>query len=78
LISTWAARDYAEIRFADHVDRFERLAKMADRVHAGGALTGDEAEFLAECRRKDAAFPTLDLGYWARLDPVAKEAQVTG
>lgn len=78
LISTWAARDYAEIRFADHVDRFERLAKMADRVHAGGALTGDEAEFLGECRRKDAAFPTLDLGYWARLDPVAKEAQVTG
>lgn len=70
LISTWAARDYAEVRFADHIERFERLAKMADKVHVGGALTTDENDFLEDCRRKDAPFPDLDLSYWARLDPV--------
>ena len=63
-----AARDYAEIRFADHVERFERLALMADRVHTGGKLDAEETEFLEDCRRKDAAFPELDLSYWAKLD----------
>ncbi|MDX2064674.1 MAG: 1,4-alpha-glucan branching protein domain-containing protein [Fimbriimonadaceae bacterium] len=64
LISTQAARDYSEIRFADHADRFERLAKLADAVHAGADLSPDEAEFLAECEQKDAAFPKLSLDYW--------------
>jgi 1,4-alpha-glucan branching enzyme len=64
LISTQAARDYSEIRFADHADRFDRLSKLADSVHAGAELTPDDAEFLAECEQKDAAFPQLSLQYW--------------
>ncbi len=68
LISTWAARDYAEARFEDHVERFDRLAEMADRVHKGGALTAEEEEFLRECQEKDACFPVIDLSHWARLD----------
>jgi len=72
LISTWAARDYAEVRFDDHVERFERLAEMADRVHIGGKLTASEIAFLEDCESKDAAFADLDLSYWAALDrPVA-------
>ena len=68
LISTFAARDYAEIRFADHVDRFERLSQIAERVHAGGELTATEQEFLEDCQQKDAPFADLDVKTWAKLD----------
>jgi len=68
LISTWAARDYAEVRFEDHIARFERLATLCDRVHEGGQLSADEEAFVADCRQKDAAFPNLDLSWWAQLD----------
>lgn len=74
LISTWAARDYAEVRFEDHIARFERLSGLADRVHAGGKLTPDESAFLLDCQQKDAAFAEIDLSWWATLEhpiPVA-------
>jgi 1,4-alpha-glucan branching enzyme len=64
LISTFAARDYAEIRFQDHIDRFLRLAEIADRVHTGSRMTPDEEAFLDECQRKDAPFQELELGLW--------------
>jgi 1,4-alpha-glucan branching enzyme len=69
LISTFAARDYAEIRFQDPVDRFERLAEMAERVHAGVRLTPEDSAFLRECQEKDAPFQELDLSLW---QPVAE------
>lgn len=65
LISTFSARDYAEIRFNDHLDRFERLASIADRVHTGSAMTADERLFLVDCEEKDAPFADLDLNLWA-------------
>lgn len=68
LISTYAARDYAEVRFQDHIDRFERLAALADRVHIGGVLTAQEEEFFAECKQKDAAFQDVKIEYWAYLE----------
>jgi len=68
LISTWAARDYAEVRFEDHIDRFERLADLCDRLHEGGVMTTEDQEFLDDCRQKDAPFAEIDLSYWAKLD----------
>lgn len=65
LISTFSARDYAEVRFADHVERFNRLAEIADRVHLGSAMTEDEVAFLRDCQQKDAPFADLDLSLWA-------------
>lgn len=76
LISTWSARDYAEARFQDHIDRFHQLAAMARRVHAGQSLTNIEREFLRECQEKDAPFPHLDLKNWASLErPLVPETQ---
>jgi 1,4-alpha-glucan branching enzyme len=66
LISTFAARDYAEIRFDDHVERFLRLHEFAERVHNGGELTAEEQAFFEECQEKDAPFADLDITYWAR------------
>jgi len=65
LISTFAAKDYAEIRFKDHIERFRRLADLADRVHAGSKMTADDTAFLKECQQRDAPFQDLDLSLWA-------------
>lgn len=64
LISTFSARDYAEIRFQDHIDRFNRLAEIADRVHSGATMQPDEKAFLKECQQKDSPFASLDLSLW--------------
>jgi 1,4-alpha-glucan branching enzyme len=64
LISTFSARDYAEVRFNDHISRFDRLAEIATRVHTGSAMTIDEKAFLKECQQKDAPFQDLDLSLW--------------
>lgn len=64
LISTWSARDYSEARFQDHIDRFERLADLAERVHTGQEMSTEEQEFFKECQEKDAPFPNLDLSFW--------------
>jgi 1,4-alpha-glucan branching enzyme len=77
LISTYAARDYAEIRFQDHIDRFNRLAQIADRVHGGGTMTAEEDAFYEDCRAKDAPFQELDLNLWARLDRPLGEPATT-
>jgi 1,4-alpha-glucan branching enzyme len=65
LISTMSAKDYSEVRFTDHADRFERLAALAEAKLAGRELDGEEAAFLLDCQEKDAPFPKIDLQIWA-------------
>lgn len=75
LISTFSARDYAEIRFADHIDRFHRLADLAEAAVHGAQLTEQDAAFLADCKLKDAPFEDLDISVWAKLEhPVGSKA----
>lgn len=64
LISTFSAKDYSEIRFADHIDRFHRLAALAEKVRGGEKMTADEEEFFLDSQQKDAPFPVLDLSLW--------------
>lgn len=68
LISTWAARDYSEARFGDHVERFTKLARLAWQVKEGYRPVSDELDFLKECQEKDACFPHLNIEVWAQLD----------
>jgi 1,4-alpha-glucan branching enzyme len=68
LISTFSAKDYAEIRFQDHIDRFNRLAEVAERVHEGNEMSPTEEEYLFDCQTKDAAFPVLDLSLWKGIN----------
>ncbi len=65
LISTWSARDYAEARFPDHIQRFHRLAALAEDAAAGSPPGPDDRIFIEECREKDACFPHLDPSVWA-------------
>ena len=60
LITTFAARDYAELRLAEHADAERRLAALAAQRLAGGALTESDERFLAECEKRDPLFPDLD------------------
>jgi 1,4-alpha-glucan branching enzyme len=60
LITTWAARDYAELRLSEHAEDFKRLADLAERRIAGGALSEADEHQLAECERRDALFADFD------------------
>ncbi|MBS1716114.1 MAG: DUF1957 domain-containing protein [Armatimonadetes bacterium] len=66
-ITARAAKDYAEVRFADHIERFKRLADLAEAVYDGHAPTAEEEAFLEECRQKDSAFAHLDPSLWQPL-----------
>ena len=59
LITTWAARNYAETRFAEHCADFRRLLEMVKRVRGGGTLTWDEEQFLGGKETQDFCFPDI-------------------
>jgi len=60
LITTVAARDYAERRLSEHAADFGRLADLAERRLEGGAVSqGDEA-FLTTCELRDGLFADFD------------------
>src|SRR5262245_19542529 len=60
LITTVAARDYAEQRVSEHTADFTRLAELAERRIQLGALNQTDETFLAECERRDGLFPDYD------------------
>jgi 1,4-alpha-glucan branching enzyme len=65
LITTGAARDYAERRVAEHYADFKRLSEMAHTLRQGRPLSADAAETLRRLEREDFVFPDLDPA-WAR------------
>jgi 1,4-alpha-glucan branching enzyme len=70
LISTWSARDYAEMRLQEHRDVFERLTAMVRQYAATGALDDADWDFLATNERRDNLFPTVDPAWWIERVPV--------
>ncbi len=68
LISTFSARDYAELRLVVHQDDFKRLADMTRRYAAARELPPEDWNFLHSCRERDDIFPDLDPNWWARLE----------
>jgi 1,4-alpha-glucan branching enzyme len=68
LISTWAARDYAELRLSEHYVNFKRLADMADKKFRGEIPSPGEWEFFNDCRKRDALFPEIEVEWFARVE----------
>jgi 1,4-alpha-glucan branching enzyme len=68
LISTWAARDYAEMRFTEHVSDFTRLADMAYKYGRGEKVAQGEWEFLGLTKERDSIFEDIDPKWWAWLE----------
>src|SRR5438874_5204314 len=60
LITTGAARDYAERRVAEHYAEFKRLFEMARGLASGEPLSPDDAHSLRRLERQDFCFPDLD------------------
>jgi 1,4-alpha-glucan branching enzyme len=70
LITTWAARDYAERRVAEHYAEFKRLSEVAQTLTNGEPLGVEAAETLRRLEREDFCFPNLDPA-WALGPPGA-------
>lgn len=68
LISTWSARDYAELRVSEHFDDFNRLAAMADKIAGGQEPSPGDLAFLHDCQARDRLFPDLELDWFARVE----------
>jgi 1,4-alpha-glucan branching enzyme len=68
LISTFAARDYAELRLTNHYEDFKKLAEIADRKIQGHQLTGSDSKFLRDCQTRDKLFPELDISWFAKVE----------
>jgi 1,4-alpha-glucan branching enzyme len=60
LITTFAARDYAELRVSEHAEDFARLSLLAERRLEGGALGESDEQFLRDCETRDSLFPDFD------------------
>jgi 1,4-alpha-glucan branching enzyme len=65
LITTGAARDYAEIRFLTHNDQFNEVRAIYEAFEANGALTQEQEKRLAEIEQRDNIFPNIDPALWA-------------
>jgi len=65
LITTGAARDYAEARFLTHLDQFNELRVFWQTFATTGALSPEQQIRLSEINTRDGIFPDLDPGLWA-------------
>ncbi len=68
LISTWAARDYAEMRLAEHHDAFVKLAEMAERYASGQQLSESDWTYLGDIKKQDDIFPDIRVDWFAKVD----------
>jgi 1,4-alpha-glucan branching enzyme len=68
LITTISAKDYAEMRFSEHVAVFKRLAEMAKKYGRGEHVAKGEWEFLGIAKERDDLFVDIDPAWWAKIE----------
>jgi 1,4-alpha-glucan branching enzyme len=64
LITTGAARDYAEIRFLTHNDQFNEVKAIYQAFEANGVIAPKQETRLAEIELRDGVFANIDPGLW--------------
>jgi len=64
LISTFSAKDYAEMRVVRHYEDFKRLASLARRKGKGEVLKEGDSHFLEFCQKRDDIFPDMDISWF--------------
>jgi 1,4-alpha-glucan branching enzyme len=65
LITTGAARDYAELRFHTHNDQFNDVKSIWQAFDYTGAISPEQEERLAAIEERDSIFPDIDPDFWA-------------
>ena len=68
LISTFAARDYAELRLDRHAGDFNEVAGMAEKLLGGAEPSGEEWQRLRDLEKRDFLFPDIDPIWWAKVE----------
>jgi 1,4-alpha-glucan branching enzyme len=76
LITTGAARDYAERRVAEHYVEFKRLSELADMLLRGEPLSSEGSALVERLEREDFCFPNLDASWGQAPPPRATRAPV--
>ncbi|HEX4004570.1 MAG TPA: 1,4-alpha-glucan branching protein domain-containing protein [Acidobacteriaceae bacterium] len=69
LITTEAARDYAEHRFLTHMDQFRELERFWAEFMETGTLRPASGERLAAIEERDGLFGEVDPGLWSEQGP---------
>jgi 1,4-alpha-glucan branching enzyme len=65
LITTGAARDYAELRFETHNDQFNELKSIWQHYETNHSITPEQEIRLAAIEERDSIFPDIDPNLWA-------------
>lgn len=68
LITTQAARNYAEDRFLTHLDQFREVDRGWQEFVATGNLTPDRDQLLSVIEQRDPLFADIDPQLWAVTD----------
>ncbi|WP_026443309.1 glycoside hydrolase family 57 protein [Pseudacidobacterium ailaaui] len=66
LITTEAARDYAEMRFQTHVNQFHAVEKAWNEFAATGGLRPETEKRLKEIEERDNIFPDVNPELWKK------------
>jgi 1,4-alpha-glucan branching enzyme len=66
LITTGAARDYAEVRFATHHSQFQTVKHIFEVFVGEGAIGSEDEARLAAIELRDGVFPDIDPEFWMR------------
>jgi 1,4-alpha-glucan branching enzyme len=64
LITTGAARDYAELRFLTHNEQFLEMKQIWQSYEKDGVLNEHQAARLQAINERDGIFPDIDPGFW--------------
>ena len=65
LITTGAARDYAEMRFNTHNGQFNELKGFWQVLETTGSLSAEQQERLGAIELRDSIFADINPGFWA-------------
>jgi 1,4-alpha-glucan branching enzyme len=64
LISTWSARDYAEARFSEHHERFDRIACIIEKALENKPITNEDWNYIIAVEKSDPIFQNLEPDIW--------------
>ncbi len=68
LISTWAAKDYAELRLTEHYHDFKKLSSMAVTKMDGKHISAGDQQYLADCCQRDRLFEDIEVDWFAEVE----------
>jgi 1,4-alpha-glucan branching enzyme len=68
LISTFSARDYAEMRLVKHHLDFEKIYELLEKLTSGQEPASDAWDHLRTVQQRDSLFAEVDPTWWAQQE----------